>query len=369
MPPAVGATPTDTTGVGDDDDEVDPSCTQRTVRRTRTLTRAVSVYKVRFGVHSIQNERPEMEDAHCARLGLGDGGIPDLTMLPGSGLDKTTKQGTMEGVQDVSPPVSPPDSPKEESAMGSFSYFAVFDGHGGARAAEFASERMANLLAVDQARLVSDPSEALRQAFLKTEAEWHQMGLENEYMDGTTAAVALVDHTTNRAVVGNVGDSEVLIGTRDKTGAQSHRMLTEVHQLKRSEAEQQRITQVGGRLWRGRLGHPKINPLVCSLAVSRSIGDIYFKAEQYTSGKPSGLIADPFITSVDIRSQDVDEQFLLIGCDGLWDTVSYQEAADFVFAQLKIGADPQAISEALVALARDAGSSDNITVMVVVLVI
>jgi len=361
--------PTDVTLHPDEDDDgVDPSC-RRTVRRTRTLTRALSVYKVRFGVHSIQNERPEMEDAHCARLGLGEGGIPDLTMLPGSSLDKTTKQGTTaEALKDAASPASPPDSSKE-TAMGSFSYFAVFDGHGGARAAEFASERMANLLAADQARLVSDPSEALRQAFLKTEAEWHQLGLENEYMDGTTAAVALVDHTANRAVVGNAGDSEVLIGTRDRSGAQSYRMLTEVHQLKRSEAEQQRVTQVGGRLWRGRLGHPKINPLVCSLAVSRSIGDIYFKAEQYTSGKPSGLIADPFITSVDIRTQDVDEQFLLIGCDGLWDTVSYQEAADFVFAQLKGGADPQAISEALVALARDAGSSDNITVMVVVLVI
>lgn len=330
------------------------------VRRTRTLTRAVSVFKVNYGVHSIQNMRPEMEDAHCAMLGLVSG-----TGATGEKTLKTPMAGT--GVSAVG--TTPSSTTAEAPALGSLSYFAVFDGHGGARAAEFSSERLANLLAEDRAALLKDPVEALRQGFLRTEKEWHAMAVDQELMDGTTAAVALVDRSAERCVVGNVGDSEVILGTKTKDGKTAFHTLTEVHHLKRSESEAARIVAVGGRVWRGRLGHPKINPLVCSLSVSRSIGDIFFKDPQYTDGSASGLTADPFITSVEVCGKDVAEQFLLIGCDGLWDTVTYKEAADFVFKRLEHGEDPQVISEALVHLAREAGSSDNITVMVVLLVI
>lgn len=345
-------------GLAAEDADLDET---RSVRRTRTLTRAFFNYKVKYGVHSIQNLRPEMEDAHCARLGLGLSEEAEITIKPGSAMPLAPTSG-------VSDPAKT-GSAMEEPALGSFSYFAVFDGHGGARAAEFSNERLGNLLAADQEALRKDPTGALRDAFARLEGDWHDLALENEYMDGTTAAVALVDRSADRCIVGNVGDSEVLLGTRDKNGKTEFRPLTEVHHLKRSESEAARIQACGGRLWRGRLGHPKINPLVCSLAVSRSIGDIYFKAERYTDGRQSGLTAEPFIASVDLCGKDVAEQFLLIGCDGLWDSVTYQDAADFVFARLEQGEEPQAISEALVQLASDAGSSDNITVMVVSLVV
>lgn len=251
----------------------------------------------------------------------------------------------------------------------SLSYFAVFDGHGGARAAEFSSERLGELLSEEGPALSQDPVEALRRAILRTEAEWHAMAMDQELMDGTTAAVVLVDRNTERCIAGNVGDSEVLLGTKTKDGQTSCVTLTEVHHLKRSESEAARISAVGGRIWRGRLGHPKINPLVCSLSVSRSIGDVFFKDVQYTDGKQSGLTADPYITSVEVCGKDVVQQFLIVGCDGLWDTVTYQEASDFVFKRMESGEEPQAISEALVQLASEAGSSDNITVMVVVFVL
>lgn len=327
----------------------------RSGRRTRTLTRAVSEYQIRYGVHSIQNLRPEMEDAHCARLGLlggseGGGGSALKSPIAAASSPANTRAA----------PAAP--------TLGSLSYFAVFDGHGGARAAEFSGERLAELLTMDRGALLADPAEALRKAFARTEDEWHTLALEEELMDGTTAAVALIDRTAGLCVVGNVGDSEVLLGTRDKEGNTGFRTLTEVHHLKRSESEAARVTAVGGRVWRGRLGHPKINPQVLSLSVSRAIGDIFFKDSKYTDGLVSGLIAEPYITSVEVCAKDVLEQFLLIGCDGLWDTVTYKEAADFVFNKLAAGEDPQIISEGLVHLARDAGSSDNITVMVVLLV-
>mmetsp|Transcript_57889 Transcript_57889/g.152424 ORF Transcript_57889/g.152424 Transcript_57889/m.152424 type:complete len:333 (-) Transcript_57889:73-1071(-) len=323
----------DTEAVSRDDmDGTQPSDSSRSSRRTRTLTRAVSSgVPVRYGVHSIQNLRPEMEDAHRAVLA-----------------------GQAEGGENRAP-------------LGSWSYFAVFDGHGGAHAAEFAGERLHSLLAEDCEALSKDPCEALRRAVARTEEQWLSLASAEELMDGTTAAVALVDKENSRVVVGNVGDSEILLGSRTAAGATQFEALTKVHHLKRSESEAARITAAGGRVWRGRLGHPKINPQVLSLSISRAIGDLFFKDEKYTDGHASGLIAEPHIASVEVGREEVTAQFLLIGCDGLWDTVTYDQAAEYIFRRLGEGDDPQAISEGLVHLARDAGSSDNITVMVVLL--
>jgi len=310
-------------------------------QRTRTLTSTVSPRMskntLRYGVHSIQNMRQEMEDAHRAVLGM-EGQSPS-SRLEGSA---------------------------EDAGLGSFSYFAIFDGHGGARAAEFAGERLHSLLASDAALFRADPAEALRGAFAQTEAEWLAVAGEQDLMDGTTAAVALVDRAAGVCVVGNVGDSEVIMGTCDSSGRRSFQVLTEVHHAKRSASEAERVTALGGRIWHGRLGHPKISPQVLSLSVSRAIGDLMFKDDKYTGGKASGLTAQPYINVVQVLPADVAHQFLVIGCDGLWDTVTYSQASDFVFARLADNGDPQTISEALVRLARDAGSNDNITVMVVV---
>lgn len=314
-----------------------------TSRHARTLTltevsprnTAVGHSPLRFGVHSIQNQRKEMEDAHCAVLGRE--GRPHSR---GSGE---------EG----------------DAALGSFSFFAIFDGHGGARAAEFAREQLLSLLAAESAALAADPAAALSRAFEQTEERWVQLAREESLMDGTTAAVVLVDRSTGRCIVGNVGDSEALIGSRTLDGATEYQVLTEVHHPKRNPGEAERITSLGGHLWHGRLSHPKISPQVISLSVSRAIGDLFFKDDSYTGGQPSGLTAEPFIDSFEVCGANMAKQFLLIGCDGLWDTVTPGRAAEFVFARLGEQEDPQKISESLVNLARESGSSDNITVIVV----
>lgn len=311
----------------------------------RTLTSTVSPRlalgkPLQYGVHSIQNMRREMEDAHKAVLGM-EGWSPSLSR-------PTSREGM-------------------EVSLGNMSYFAIFDGHAGSRAAEFAGERLCGLLAADRMALLSEPAEALRRALERTEEEWLQMARSEEMMDGTTAAVALVDRVGGRCIVGNIGDSEIMFGSRDASGNMGLKILTEVHHLKRSPAEVERVAAAGGRIWHGRLGHPKISPQVLSLSVSRAIGDLFFKDDKYTEGRPSGLTAEAYIATVEVCGDAVREEFLVIGCDGLWDTVTYQQAADLVFEKLGNHEDPQAISEALVLRAREAGSCDNITVMVVVL--
>lgn len=83
------------------------------------------------------------------------------------------------------------------------------------------------------------------------------------------------------------------------------------------------------------------------------------------------------------------EDYIIIACDGLWDTVSPEEATQCIVAHLKEGKGIQvktltndqnsisvplfsldnidSVSQKLVTLAKEKGSSDNITIIVVFL--
>lgn len=322
-------------------------CYRRSLSQKRASSRTPDILDqtIPFGVHSIQNKRPEMEDAHRAVLAQrADSSYGSTAGIPRTPQSERAKAESLAGV----------------------SFFAVFDGHAGVKAAEFAAEHLFSHVAANAALLPNNATEALRKAFLQTEDTFITLALEQEWMDGTTAAVALVDRPNNTIIAGNVGDSEIVLCSLPASGQLEVKLLTEIHQLKRNSAEAERISGLGGRVWKGRLGHTKINPMVLSLAVSRSIGDMYFKCQKYTGEKTTGLTADPYISTAKLNEGHPLLEFLIIGCDGLWDAVKYQEAADFVLANLREGLDPQGISESLVKLASDRGSSDNITVMLAV---
>ncbi|KAG7217211.1 hypothetical protein INR49_027755 [Caranx melampygus] len=117
------------------------------------------------------------------------------------------------------------------------------------------------------------------------------------------------------------------------------------------EDEKQRIEALGGCvIW---FGTWRVNG---SLSVSRAIGDSEHKP--YICGD-----ADHSIFQL-----DGSEDYLILACDGFWDTVSPDEAVRVVRDHLQENAgDTTMVAHKLVASARDAGSSDNITVIVVFL--
>lgn len=93
-----------------------------------------------------------------------------------------------------------------------------------------------------------------------------------------------------------------------------------------------------------------------SLSVSRAIGDAEHKP--YICGD-----ADSASTVL-----DGTEDYLILACDGFYDTVNPDEAVKVVSDHLKENnGDSSMVAHKLVASARDAGSSDNITVIVVFL--
>ncbi len=53
------------------------------------------------------------------------------------------------------------------------------------------------------------------------------------------------------------------------------------------------------------------------------------------------------------------DEFIIVACDGLWDVMTDQEAVDFV----RDIDDGEAMSQALVKKALEAGTTDNVTVV------
>jgi protein phosphatase 2C family protein 2/3 len=101
------------------------------------------------------------------------------------------------------------------------------------------------------------------------------------------------------------------------------------------------------------------------MSFSRSFGDFKFKnsAGPLISIEPEVryLYLDP-----------VQDEFLILACDGLWDVFSSQEAVDFVRNRLRqmpvTEQDPQRVARELVNEAiYEKRSGDNVSVMVVTL--
>lgn len=276
---------------------------------------------IEYGVSSEQGTRKTMEDQHKAMLST------DL--------------------------VTPRDRSAPRIAMG-IPFFGVYDGHGGPQCAEFLRENLHTLILSHEAVRV-DTATAIRDAVEEAERLFMEKCRAERIESGSTVAVALIVDET--LVTGNVGDSEIVL-----CRAGAAKVLTVKHTLASNEAEVQRVKACGGRIFHSRVGHPKFNPMLVSLAVSRAVGDAGFKLEEYTDGRCSGLIAEPETRVTELDPQD---EFFIIGCDGLWDVMSYQAAVDFCRELISNGADTQNVTEQLCQEALRLGSTDNVTALFV----
>ncbi|OCU01910.1 protein phosphatase 1F [Xenopus laevis] len=255
-------------------------------------------------VHAIRNTRRKMEDRHVI--------LQDFN--------------TLFGIKDSIPR----------------SYFAVFDGHGGVDAANYAS----TYVHVNVARhegLKQDPAQSLRESFQKTDAMFLKKAKRERLRSGTTGVCTLLEG--DHLHVAWLGDSQALLVRQG-----SHVTLMDPHKPERKD-ERERIESLGGCV--AFMGCWRVNG---TLAVSRAIGDIDQK---------------PFVSGEgDVTSQILSgtEDFLVLACDGFYDTVSPPEVPGLVLDYLQeSGGNWQHVAERLVTVAKEGGSSDNITVLVVFL--
>lgn len=223
-------------------------------------------------------------------------------------------------------------------------YFALFDGHGGAQAADFCHKYMEQHVR-DCLSVETDLEVVLSEAFLRVDAalaaELQIYGNASLMMVGTTATVALLRDGIE-LVVGSVGDSRALLCRKGKV-----RKLTDDHTPERKD-EKQRIRRSGGFVSWNSVGQANVNG---RLAMTRSIGDFDLKK--------SGVIAQPDTTRTLL--QHAHDSFLVLTTDGINFIMTNQEICD-VISQCH---DPNEAANIIAEQALQYGSEDNSTIIIV----
>ncbi|XP_072990738.1 probable protein phosphatase 2C 67 [Typha latifolia] len=254
-----------------------------------------------------------------------------------------------------------PDASAEYPGSLRCAHFAIYDGHGGRLAAEFAQRHLhANVLAAGLPRELMDikaAKKAILEGFRKTDDSLLQESSKGNWQDGATAVCVWV--LGQMVIVANIGDAKAVLARSSSTGgSQVVRdeagcslkaiVLTREHKAIYPQ-ERSRIQKAGGSIGpNGRLQG--------RLEVSRAFGDRQFKKV--------GVIATPDVHSFQLTER---EHFIILGCDGLWGVFGPSDAVEFVAKQLKETSSATAAARRLVKEAvRERRCKDNCTAMVIV---
>ena len=192
--------------------------------------------------------------------------------------------------------------------------FGVFDGHGGTGCSAFAATSFPDALYAKVRAKTAAPylptADELENVCLSVDDAFLQIagGLDSavEDVSGCTATFALLEMDVPaepagavRVRVGNVGDSRVIAVRSGKAVP-----MTEDHKPT-LEGERERIREAGGWVTCGRVDG--------KLAVSRALGDTYFK--QSSGPRDHKVICVPDVTDIVLSSGDA----IMLSCDGVFE--------------------------------------------------
>ncbi|XP_075425636.1 integrin-linked kinase-associated serine/threonine phosphatase 2C isoform X2 [Ascaphus truei] len=243
------------------------------------------------------------------------------------------------------------------------SYFAVFDGHGGSRAARYAAHNLHRNLAKklpqgDGSSMEKAMKRCLLDAFKQTDEEFLKQAASQKptWKDGTTAICVLV--ADNILYIANLGDSKALLcRINEETQKPTVLTLSREHNPTQYE-ERMRIQRAGGNVRDGRV--------LGVLEVSRSLGDGQYKR--------CGVISTPDVKRCPLTPSD---RFVLLACDGLFKAFSPEEAVTFILTHVQEESPPveeglcdldapyESACQRLATEAVRRGAADNVTVLLV----
>lgn len=145
----------------------------------------------------------------------------------------------------------------------------------------------------------------MREAFRVTDISFLKKAHTENLSSGTTALCAMYRKTEKKFYVGWCGDSQALIARLGNV-----RQIVTKHSPE-DESERKRIEALGGVVlyWGNSY---RVNG---QLAVSRAIGDIAHKP--FVSAEPE----------IECIHLDGEEDFVVLGCDGLWDNLSEDDVS------------------------------------------
>lgn len=101
------------------------------------------------------------------------------------------------------------------------------------------------------------------------------------------------------------------------------------------------------------------------LAMSRALGDYQYKGNTELSNDKQMVSCYPDIA---IHERTVNDELLVLACDGVWDVISNVESINFlqdIILSEDEEASSESMAEALIELALSASSTDNISAVIV----
>ncbi|OII74902.1 homeobox domain-containing protein [Cryptosporidium ubiquitum] len=279
-------------------------------------------------------------------------------------------------------------------------FSALFDGHAGINCVEYVHKRLlTNICAVFSqhmgrfsdkessyrgknciyetdstqifsSHVVESLCKGITKGFEITNNNFLSIARKNEVFDGTTALVCIIfgpDPIDDKLklVIGNCGDSKLILGYRSENNSISAKRLTRIHRLSDIN-ERTRIEKAGGKVefcngaWRVLVKKQQrysfdISAKCIGLCTSRSIGDIYMKEPQLL------CISDPEIT---VHEIDFDNDlFLILATDGITDFFSDEELVGIIKKNLR--SSPIEAAGELTKEAEKKGSLDDKTATVI----
>lgn len=214
------------------------------------------------------------------------------------------------------------------------SIFGVFDGHGGKEVAKFVEKHFCEYLLKNENFKIRNIEKALYETFLKMDEllllpegkkELNQIkndskeegfGFQADSFAGCTANVAVI--YKNELIVANAGDSRCVLSSKGNVVEMSTDHKPDL------EIEKNRIIKAGGFVTEGRVN--------ANLNLSRALGDLEYKRNASKGVEEQLIIAVPDIKK---RILTKDDEFLLLGCDGIWEMLPTQDLVDFINSKLK----------------------------------
>lgn len=166
-----------------------------------------------------------------------------------------------------------------------------------------------------------------------------------ERFPGCTALAAVI--AGGRLLVANAGDCRAVLCRGGRAVGLSRQHTAEL------EDERVRVLAAGGSVAR-RAGSWRVG--AAALQVTRALGDFDLKGPI-----DGGVTAEPEVVEFALTEED---QFIVLGTDGIWDVMGDQEAVGLIRDTVK---DPQLCAKRLVTEALSRGSRDNATAVVVFL--
>ncbi len=221
-------------------------------------------------------------------------------------------------------------------------FFGVFDGHAGTQASEYCAEHMvehivSGLKGTKEPSLPKTIQTVLKDGFVSFDSKMLEaLGYASSKMrGGTTAVTAMI--TPDKIIWANCGDSRGLLCRSGELqfNTEDHKPFL--------DKERTRIESAGGTVMMQRVNG--------SLAVSRALGDFEFKTTEDHRDK---VLDNPVVCAVpDVTITDrdlVNDEFIILACDGVYDVMSNEEIIQFVSKKLTLMSDLPEICNSLIDL-------------------